>query len=96
MYMEIWTRLIDVAERSAAFAREHGLLERDVSKLYIELTFTMILAFLTALACVRVVPYMMSAFTFFCKFCLCTLILSLTMQFLRQSELFQALSTLLF
>ena len=93
--MEILGRLTSAIEQLRSSAFIDGMMERTSGKLYIEMTVTMLLAMASALFIMRAVPYMMSAITFFMKFCICTLILSLTLQLTQQSELFQAVRSLM-
>ena len=91
-----WAILKEAMERIRVKSAITGAFDKDVGKLYLEMTVAMLCALFTVLAFMRIVPYMTSAITFFVKFCICTLVLSITMQLMHQSELFIAIRTIFF
>jgi hypothetical protein len=66
-----------------------GTVGGDRQSLLIEVTVTCIVMLLTLLFFTRIVPYVTSGIAFFIKFCLCSAVLSLCMQFVKASALYK-------
>jgi Na+/H+ antiporter NhaB len=68
---------------------------RDRQSLLIEMTVTCIVIMLTLLVFTRIVPYVTSGIAFFIKFCLCSAVLSLCLQFVKASALYKTTRVML-